>query len=90
MTKRDWDSPEYRFWRRKVRRRDKYTCQMPKCGSKKSLKVHHILTWAKFPSLRFDIDNGICLCRSCHDKISKVEHYYAKLFISIVKRNKNV
>jgi 5-methylcytosine-specific restriction endonuclease McrA len=85
---RDWDNPEYKKWRKAVRKRDGYKCQMPKCGSKKNIKVHHILTWAKYPHLRFDVKNGICLCRVCHDSISKQEHHYARMFIQIV-RNKN-
>jgi hypothetical protein len=86
---RDWDDPQYKKWRAAVRKRDKSKCQMPNCGSKKAIKVHHILTWAKFPLLRFDINNGICLCRICHDRIAKLEHHYAKLFMSIVRRNNN-
>lgn len=85
---RDWDDPQYKKWRAKVRKRDSYKCQMPKCESKKAIKVHHILTWSKYPGLRFDVDNGICLCRKCHDSIAKQEHHYAKLFMSIVKGKK--
>jgi 5-methylcytosine-specific restriction endonuclease McrA len=86
MTLRDWDSKEYRSWRAKIRRRDRYTCQMPNCGSKKTIKVHHILPWSRFQSNRYDEKNGICLCRKCHDSIAKKEHLYVKLFLSIVRR----
>ena len=87
MTKRDWDNPEYKKWRATVRRRDGYICQMPSCSSKKALKVHHILTWAKYPSMRYDPNNGITLCRRCHDSISKKEEYYIKMFMLIVRKN---
>ena len=89
MTKqdRDWDSPEYKEYRRKVRKRDGSTCQMPNCNSRKAIKVHHILPWAKYPLLRYDPSNGICLCRVCHDSICRKEMYYANLFLAIAKRN---
>jgi predicted restriction endonuclease len=59
---------------------------MPGCNSKKAIKVHHILPWAKFPSKRYDIKNGICLCRFHHDSIHNQEHLFIKLFLSIVSR----
>lgn len=88
---RDWNTPEYSKWRRAVRRRDDATCQMPNCGSTKAIKVHHIIRWADAPSLRFEIDNGICLCRQCHDKITGYELHYVGVFKKIVqdKKDKN-
>jgi 5-methylcytosine-specific restriction endonuclease McrA len=66
--------PEYKFWRAKVFKRDKYTCQM--CGYKfekgikyKSLQAHHIKQVALYPELIYDIDNGITLCVDCHRSI---------------------
>lgn len=86
---RDYNSPEYKKWRAEVRKRDKATCQMPKCNSRKAIKVHHIIRWADAPSLRFVTSNGICLCRKCHDRITGNEHYYIELFKSIIrKKNK--
>lgn len=61
---------EYREWRNKIFIRDKYTCQ--KCGIKsiKGLTVylhsHHIKSFADYPESRFDINNGITLCKNCH------------------------
>lgn len=51
-------------WRRRVCRRDKYVCQ--RCGSRWEVCAHHIRPWKTFPKLRYDVDNGICLCRKCH------------------------
>jgi hypothetical protein len=56
---------QYKKWRKDVFMRDFYTCQ--KCGVKGTrFHAHHIKHWADCPKLRYDIDNGITLCISCH------------------------
>lgn len=57
---------EYKNWRTDVYHRDNYTCQC--CGVRGStdLNAHHIMNWKDYPDLRFDVDNGITLCKSCH------------------------
>lgn len=55
---------EYKNWQQAVYKRDEWTCQ--KCGSKKLIVAHHIKLFSKFPELRFEINNGIVLCRKCH------------------------
>lgn len=86
--KRDFDDLEYRKWRKNVRKRDRYRCQMPGCGDKKNLQVHHIVKWSLAPSLRFNVENGITLCKCCHKEITGFEGYYEKLF-SEIARTKN-
>lgn len=60
-------SIEFKEWRQSVFEKDKFTCR--DCGKKGYLEAHHIKGFAKFPKLRFDIDNGITLCEECHIKI---------------------
>ena len=64
-------SYEYVQWRKAVFSRDKYTCQ--KCFAKSGvdgktveIQAHHICNWSDNPDKRYDIDNGITLCESCH------------------------
>ena len=60
-------SIKYVEWRTSVFRRDSYTCQ--ECGVKsKNIQAHHIKCFADFKESRFDINNGITLCKKCHTK----------------------
>lgn len=65
-------SQRYTLWRKSVFKRDDYTCQecFAKNGNGKAviLHAHHIKSWAKYPELRYIIDNGITLCKDCHKK----------------------
>jgi len=63
---------EYKEWAISVYKKYKYICQC--CGIKckaKNIIAHHIKSFTYFPKLRFDINNGVTLCRSCHIKYHK-------------------
>ena len=53
-------------WAREVKDRDGYKCQ--ECGTTEDLEAHHIKSWADYPNLRLDVNNGITLCHACHVK----------------------
>jgi hypothetical protein len=58
-------SVQYKLWRKQVFERDNYTCQ--RCNKKGSqLQADHIKPFCNFKELRFDINNGRTLCKSCH------------------------
>jgi ribosomal protein L37AE/L43A len=62
---------EYKEWKKQVLKRDNYTCK--KCGSKINIVVHHIIRFRNCrdnPQLLYDINNGITLCKKCHE----IEH----------------
>lgn len=60
----DRNSERYKAWRMSVFERDGFVCVA--CGSKKDLQAHHIKTWKKNKKLRYEVSNGITLCRKCH------------------------
>jgi 5-methylcytosine-specific restriction endonuclease McrA len=82
---RNYNDHIYKEVRKKALKRDKRTCQMPQCGSKKRLNVHHIVPWSKAATLRFELNNLITLCRVCHDSIKNQEHHYESLFLGIIR-----
>lgn len=83
--KRNYNDEAYEQFRKDVLKRDKKTCQMPNCKKKIKLQVHHIKRWSSASSLRYDIENGITLCKECHKSISGKEHHFESLFLQIIR-----
>lgn len=63
---------EYKNWRNKVFERDNWTCVICKKrngnGKAVYLEADHKKPFAYYKKLRFDINNGRTLCKSCHIK----------------------
>lgn len=54
-----------KYFAQKVFARDNYTCQI--CDQYSGyLHADHIKSWARYPELRFDLDNCRTLCIACH------------------------
>lgn len=57
--------PMYKTWCKTIYKKDNYACK--KCNKKHcQLEAHHIKSYKLYPELRFDINNGVCLCTKCH------------------------
>lgn len=64
---RNLNSKEYRLWRKEVFKRDNYSCQ--RCNKKGIyLHAHHIIRWVDSIELRYEVSNGLTLCKPCHGK----------------------
>lgn len=64
MSIKNWRrTKEYRRWRIHVIRRDK-CCVI--CGTLKNREAHHMNHSTYFVDERFDVDNGITICKYCH------------------------
>lgn len=63
-----YSSGEGRAILRAVYARDGYRCT--RCGAPKqgpkTLHAHHVKPWSTHPELRFDLENLVTLCRTCH------------------------
>ena len=67
LTKRQ-ERNDYAYceWRKLVWIRDNFKCQMKNSDCMGKIEAHHILSWTKFPELRYEINNGITLCHFHH------------------------
>lgn len=76
---------EYKEWRMKVFKKDKFTCQI--CGKtsnelkKQGIKIcaDHIKPYCNYPELRYVVSNGRTVCVPCHKLTetygSKARHF---------------
>lgn len=75
----------YKNFRKAVLERDGFRCQL--CGEDDTifLDVHHIIKYSDNEELRTDINNGITLCKKCHQQIFGKEEIYEKIFKEILE-----
>ena len=69
------DTIENIKWRISVYERDNYTCQ---CRDKRggNLEAHHLNSYTDYPDQRYDLSNGITLCKSCHGRFHHLYTYF--------------
>ena len=68
-------SYRYAAWKLSVLTRDR---QCVWCGSARDLHVDHIKPFSEFHELRFDVNNGRVLCKSCHRTTDTYGHFPKK------------
>lgn len=83
---RNYNDPEYKKWRKNIKKRDAFACKWPGCKIKIKLQVHHILPWSEYPGLRYHMNNGITLCKTHHKMITQNETSYAKFFFTLINK----
>ena len=95
---------KYKTWRKNVFELNKakhglskwYICR--KCNLKRkttrTLHAHHIKSWDKFPKDRYTIQNGVVLCKYCHNSFHKKYKFDAlddpKLLLEYLNGDDNV
>ena len=80
-------SAQMQEWRAAVFKRDDYTCQ--KCNQHGGyLQAHHIRKFADHEDLRFNINNGITLCKKCHKIVTWREAEFEQFFTEIVNKER--
>src|SRR3990167_202877 len=74
------NSPAHKEWSRNVKNRDGWKCRIADNNCNGKLVAHHILSWSKFPELRYQVNNGITLCQAHHplkrDEEAKLSPYF--------------
>ena len=61
-------------WAKQVKIRDHFTCQI--CDRRGvELNAHHKNSWDAYIDDRYDLDNGITLCRICHSNFHDLYGY---------------
>ena len=78
-------SKSYKNWRKAVFERDDYTCQI--CNVRGGyLEVHHVkpVRDNKNTLLILDVNNGITLCKKCHDMTKGNEYNFVEMFEAII------
>ena len=61
-----------RKWKKEVHKRDNDTCV---CCGKENLSpkyAHHLESYNTNENLRYDVDNGVTLCKECHFNFHKI------------------
>lgn len=62
-----------RKWSRSVHEKNNFKCVI--CGSNKNIEAHHLDSWNSAEEKRFDVKNGVTLCKSCHKEFHKKYGY---------------
>lgn len=70
-------------WKKEIYKLDNYKCRMKNedcCGI---ITAHHILNWIDYPELRYELNNGITLCKFHHplgrEKENRLSPYFQNL-----------
>lgn len=77
---------EYKWWTKKVKERDSGRCRIANDACSGNMVAHHILSYALYPELRYEINNGITLCHFHHPKKRQDEVRLSPFFQELVAK----
>lgn len=83
------NDPVYKQWSRSVKNRDHWKCKINNEDCNGKVVAHHILSWAKFPELRYEVNNGITLCHAHHPTKRAEEVRLAPVFQGMLSQIAN-
>lgn len=66
-------------WSATIKNLDNHMCK--NCDSKKNIQAHHLRPKNDFPKLCLGLDNGITLCKKCHEEIHGFRSYNKQTLI---------
>jgi hypothetical protein len=67
---------DYNNWSLLVKKKDDFKCQICFGKSKEHYLIsHHLESYHSNENLRYDVNNGICLCKICHGNFHKLYGY---------------
>lgn len=81
-------SSAYITWRRGIYKRDNFKCKIADKNCKGRIEAHHILSFTKYPELRYKINNGITLCHAHHPRKRAEEKRLSPYFMELVSVSK--
>jgi hypothetical protein len=62
------------LWSMKVKELNGNCCEVDGCSTGNALNSHHVENFVVNPELRYDLNNGVCLCQSHHKFLAKSAH----------------
>lgn len=77
-------------WSLSVKKRDGWKCKINNHDCNGRLESHHILPYRDYPELRFDLNNGITLCKFHHPRKRKDELKMVETFKELINLNTNL
>lgn len=75
----------HKFWSISVKKRDKWKCRLLSDLCNGRVEAHHIKSWSHYPALRYEIKNGITLCRFHHPRKREDEIKLESKFLKMIR-----
>lgn len=76
----------YMNWRRLVYKRDSFKCKINNSDCISQVEAHHILPWRDYIELRYDVNNGITLCKHHHPRKYSEEQRLSPYFKELISK----